>query len=75
MNQNIKNGGQTDGQNKKMEPNTITYKGKVIATHTYDKTTGWNVKLKEELSYEEKEGYKKIIEKMAKENEVKLWIK
>lgn len=57
-----------------MESNTITYNGKVIATHTYEKITGWNVKLKEELSYEEKEGYKKIIEKMAKENEVKLWI-
>lgn len=56
-----------------MEPNTITYKGKVIATHTYNET-GWNVKLNEGLSYEEKEGYKKIIEKMAKENEVKLWI-
>lgn len=57
-----------------MEQSTITHGGRVIATHDYNKITGWNVRLNKELNDEGKEFYKKIIEKMAEKHELKLCI-
>ena len=53
------------------EINIITYKGKKIANHYYNKDGNWLIVWSKELK-EKKEIYKKEIQEMADRNEIKV---